>query len=100
VVVARAVTTAWEELGLTDRPPIVEWAQRYRPNRRERLLLSAHEGAGRAFSRHLASLVVLPGVSARLAYAHAIALPQPEYLRARSMTVRSHVARAVHRFRP
>jgi hypothetical protein len=43
VVVARAVTTAWEELGLTDRPPIVEWAQRYRPNRRERLLLSAHE---------------------------------------------------------
>jgi hypothetical protein len=97
VVVARAVTTAWERLQLLDRPPIVEWAARYAPSRRERVLLAAHEGSGRAFSRHLAALLVLPGPAARLAYARAIAFPQPAYLRARGMTVGSHASRALRR---
>jgi hypothetical protein len=96
-VVARAVSTAWDRLRLLDRPPIVEWALRYEPTRRDRMLLGAHEGAGRAFTRHVAALVVLPGVADRLAYAGAIAFPQPEYLRARRMTARSHVSRALRR---
>ena len=97
IVVARAVTTAWERLALVDRPPIVEWAVNYRPNRRERLLLSAHEGAARAFTRHLASLAVLPGVRDRVAYATAISFPQPSYLRARGLSATSHLTRAYHR---
>lgn len=100
VVVARAVTTAWERLRLVDRPPIVEWAARYSPSRREQLLLTSHEGTGRAFTRHLAALVVLPGWEPRWAYARAIALPQPEYLRVRGLTPRSHAARAWERMRP
>ena len=98
-VVARAVTTAWQQLRLVDRPPIVEWADRFEPSRRARLLLAAHEGTGRAFTRHLGSLVVLPGWEQRIAYARAIALPQRAYLRARGMTPRSHAARALHRMR-
>jgi hypothetical protein len=99
-VVARAVSTAWDRLALTDRAPIVDWAERYEPSRRDRLLLAAHEGPARAFTRHLAALVVLPGVRDRVAYATAIALPAPEYLRARGMTVGSHVGRAWRRVRP
>ncbi|MFI5047440.1 MAG: nucleotidyltransferase family protein, partial [Acidimicrobiia bacterium] len=98
-VVARAVTTAWERLRLVDRAPIVDWAQRFAPSRREQVLLAAHEGPARAFSRHLAAIAVLPGVRDRVAYATAIALPRPEYLHARGMTARSHVTRAWHGLR-
>ena len=98
-VVARAVSTAWDQLALVDRAPIVEWADRYVPSRRDRLLLAAHDGPARAFTRHLAALVVLPGVRDRVAYATAIALPRREYLQARGMTARSHIGRAWRRVR-
>jgi hypothetical protein len=98
-VVARAVATAWERLELIDRAPIVDWAERYVPSRRERLLLAAHEGPARAFTRHLAALVVLPGVRDRVSYANAIARPGREYLEARGMTVGSHLGRAWRRIR-
>jgi hypothetical protein len=97
VVVARAVVTTWRELGITERPPIVEWAERYRPGRRERLLLASHEGPARMFTRHLAAVVVLPGVADRVAYARAIAFPQRIYLRARGLTGGSHAKRALQR---
>jgi hypothetical protein len=65
VVVARAVTTAWAELGLTERPAIVEWASRYEPSRRERFLLASHLGPARSFTRHAAALVVIPRAGSR-----------------------------------
>ena len=65
VVVARAVTTSWCDLGITERPPIIEWAERYRPGRKERMLLASHEGPSRMFTRHLAAVVVAPGVVSR-----------------------------------
>ena len=96
-VVARAIVTAWNELALTSRPPLVEWAFNFRPSRRDRMLLAAHEGPARAFTRHAAALVVLPGVGDRVSYLRAIALPQRSYLEARGMTVRSHATRAWNR---
>jgi hypothetical protein len=96
-VVARAVTAAWRALGLTERPPIVEWAERYRPGRRERMLLASHEGPSRMFTRHLTAVVVLPTMSDRFAYLRAIAFPQPSYLRARGLTGRGHAQRALQR---
>jgi hypothetical protein len=96
-VVARAIVPTWNELALTVRPPLVEWAFGYAPNRTEQLLLAAHEGPARAFTRHVAAVVVLRGGADRLAYVRAITLPQPEYLAARGMTLRSHAARAWHR---
>jgi hypothetical protein len=62
-VVALAVSTAWDRLALTDRAPIVDWADNYAPSRRDRVLLAAHHGPARAFTRHLAALVVLPGAA-------------------------------------
>ncbi len=55
-VVARARDDRLGRLALVDRPPIVEWADRYVPSRRDRVLLAAHEGPARAFTRHLAAL--------------------------------------------
>ena len=97
VVVARAITTTWSELRIEPRPPIVEWAERYAPSRGERLLLAAHEGPARAFTRHAAAVVVIPGVRDRAAYLHAIAFPQRSYLRARMMSTGDHVRRAARR---
>jgi hypothetical protein len=97
VVVARAVTTAWDTLGLTDTPAIVTWAGGYEPDRTARFLLRAHEGAARSFTRHLAALLVLPNTAERLQYARAIALPSREYLAARGLSSRSHVERALSR---
>lgn len=99
-VVARAVAGAWERLALTDRAPIVDWAEQFAPSRRDRLLLAAHEGPARAFTRHAAALVVLPGVRDRVSYATAVALPSHEYLRSRGMTVGSNLTRVWHRCRP
>jgi hypothetical protein len=96
-VVARALTTAWTTLAISLRPPIVEWAFRYQPSRTDRLLLGAHTGPARAFTRHAAALVVLPTMRDRLGYLHAIALPQREYLEARGMSWKSHVERTWRR---
>ncbi len=96
-VVARAIITTWDELALTVRPPLVEWAFGYEPNRTDRLLLAAHEGPARAFTRHAAAVFVLPTTADRLAYVRAIAIPQPKYLEARGLTSRSHAKRAWNR---
>jgi hypothetical protein len=93
-VVARAIVTTWTVLALTDRPPVVEWAFRYEPTRRERLLLAAHVGPPASQTRTPAAVLVLSGTGDRLAYVRAITFPQREYLEARGMTMRSHARRA------
>jgi hypothetical protein len=98
-VVARAVVTTWNTLALTVRPPLVEWAFNYEPTRTDRMLLAAHEGPARAFTRHLAAVLVLDGSGERFAYVRAITFPQRSYLEARGMTVRSHATRAWNRMR-
>jgi hypothetical protein len=97
VVVARAVTIAWRELALVERPPIVEWAERYRPTRMDRMLLASHTGPARSFTRHAAALSVLDGWGARSAYLRAIVFPQPSYLAARRLTPAQHASRALRR---
>ena len=96
-VVARAVVTAWEVLALTQRPPIVNWAFNYTPGRTDRMLLAAHEGPARAFTRHAAAIVVLTDMEARLAYLRAIMFPQRSYLEARGLSVGAHAQRAWRR---
>jgi len=98
IVVARAVSAAWDTLAITEEPPITKWARNYEPDRRSRLLLSSGEGPARAFTCQLAAVLVLSGKD-RLAYARAIAFPQREYLEARGLSAKSHVQRAVDRLR-
>jgi putative nucleotidyltransferase-like protein len=96
-IVARAVTLAWDELGLTAEPPVVQWARRFVPSTRQRRMLEWHEGPARAFTGQLAALLVLPGTEARLAYLRAIMFPQREYLAARGFNAAGHFRRAWHR---
>jgi hypothetical protein len=96
-VVAHAITTTWDTLGLTFGSPLVDWARNYRPSRTERLLLAAHQGSARAFTRPLAAIWLLPGFTDRIAYVRSIALPQRSYLEARGLSAGSHVQRAWRR---
>jgi hypothetical protein len=93
-IVARAVARAWDELALTTSPPIVEWARRYEPARRDRWMLAWHEGPARAFTGQMAALLVLRGAETRLAYLRAIMFPQRSYLAARGFSATGHFRRA------
>jgi hypothetical protein len=92
-IVARAVKLTWDELALTTSPPIVEWARRYEPTRRDRWMLAWHEGPARAFTGQIAALLVLRGAEPRLAYLRAIMFPQRSYLAARGLSVTGHFRR-------
>jgi hypothetical protein len=96
-IVARAVTLAWEQLGLERRSPLVDWAHRFEPTKQQRRMLAWHEGPARAFTSQAAALLVLPTWDDRLAYLRAVAIPDRSYLEARGFTVTSHAERAWHR---
>ncbi len=99
-LLARALTTAWDLLEPEAVPPLVDWARARRTSRRERWLLAAHLGPGRASSRRLAGLAVLPGLSSRVAYLHAVAWPSRAYLERRGLRRRDHVCRGLSRLLP
>lgn len=96
-VLARALVLAEDSLTPGHRGPLIDWAAAYRPRPLERLLLAAHVGPGRAYTRHAAALLVLPGVRDRLAYLRAIVWPQPEYLAGRGFSRRRFARRALRR---
>lgn len=84
-VLASAVRDAWRTLRLTTRPPLVEWADRYRPARRDRMLLASYRGAARGYTSQAASVLVLPSWRDRAAYLRAIAWPSQAYREARGL---------------
>jgi len=96
-VLARGLTAAWDVLTPAARPPLVDWARSYRPTHLERLLLASHLGPARAYTRHAAALLVVPGLSRRLAYLRAITWPQRPYLERRGFTRRQFAARGLAR---
>jgi hypothetical protein len=98
-VVARAVTLTWDELALTTQPPIVAWAQHFQPSATQQRLLRWHEGPARAFTRHLAAVLVLPTHRDQVAYLQAIMFPQRSYLQARGFTALGNAKRAWARIR-
>jgi hypothetical protein len=70
------------------------WAHRYRPTRRERLLLAAHRAPGSVYWRQLAGVLVIRGAGDRARYLFALIWPQRAYLEARAWSPRHHVRRA------
>ena len=96
-VLAGGITMAWDLLAPAATPPLVDWAGSYRPSRVDRLLLASQTGPGRGSTRHLAALLVIPGLSDRVAYLRAVAWPHADYLRSRGLDRRDHLRRAVGR---
>ena len=85
-VLARALDHAWATLRPPATPALVDWARTHRPGRLDRVLVGSHVGPSRAYTRHAAALLVLPGIRRRASYLRALALPQREYLEARGMS--------------
>jgi hypothetical protein len=96
-VLAQGITMAWDLLTPRSESALASWAAAYRPRRFERLLLASQIGPTRGTTRHLAALLVVPGLIDRAAYLRAVAWPQPAYLRSRGLDRRRHLFRAVDR---
>ncbi len=93
-VVTDALTRTWRTLELPPHPFVEQWLTRARPTRLERLLLRAHLAPGYVYWRHLAALLVLPGVEPRYRYLVAIAAPQASYLDRRASSLPAHARRS------
>jgi hypothetical protein len=92
---ASAIDLAHRTFGL---PPseLGDWAHGYRRSPRDERLLRPFERRGRAALPTVATTVrELPGVRARLAYAHAIVMPSRRYLRHRARSRRAFLRRAL-----
>jgi hypothetical protein len=96
-VVALAVTEARDAFAAAPDDSLTRWAAAWRSSRLDRLLVAAQRGPARASTRHLAALLVVPGVEPRLAYLRAVAFPQREYLAWRGLSIRDHATRALRR---
>ena len=99
-LLATALHESWETLTPEPRPVLVEWAQSYRPGTLERLLLASQQGPARAYTRHVAALLVARGLRARGAYLRAIVWPDRSYLEARRLSRGRFAARAIRGLRP
>jgi putative nucleotidyltransferase-like protein len=98
-VVARALCAAWEELVPRFTPPLVDWARSFRPTPLDRLLLASYRGPARGFTSKAAAVLVIPGITDKLAYLRAMALPQRVYLEQRGLSPGGHLGRALARVR-
>lgn len=84
-VLATGTRWAWRSLQLTGRCALLDWADRFRPSRRDRWLMASYHGRARGYTRQLGSLLALAGWRDRTAYLRALAFPQPEYRAARRL---------------
>jgi hypothetical protein len=98
-VVARAVCGASEALDPRFTHPLLAWARDFRPSSVDRLLLASYRGPARGFTAHGAALLVVPGITGKLAYLRAIALPQAAYLEQRGVSRGGFLRRAISRLR-
>jgi Uncharacterised nucleotidyltransferase len=98
-VVAQAVRAAWEALAPRFTPPLVDWARGFRPRPLDRLLLASSRGPARGLTSKAAAVLVLPGITDKLAYLRAMALPQRTYLEEQGLSPQAHWRRALSRLR-
>jgi hypothetical protein len=98
-VVARALRDAWAALKPRFTPPLIEWAQGFQPSALDRLLLASYRGRARGFTSTAAGLLVVPGITGKLAYLRALALPQRTYLDQRGLSPLDRWRRALARLR-
>ena len=82
-VLETAIGTSTHELGTSDDSPLSQWARGFNARAVDRLLVRAHSGPGRGYTRQAAALWVVPGVGAKFHYGRALAFPDQAYLAAR-----------------
>lgn len=100
-VVARAVTLAWETLAVADVVALSAWAQRYTPSAQERRYLKVYtDTRGSYAAKELAALSALPRTRDRVAFLHALVLPERQYLDGRHAGRTERLRRALMTVRP
>lgn len=93
--VALAVRRTVEVLGVAADHPLVDWACRYRPTLRDRVLLVAYRGRARGYTSQLLSVLAVRGWQNRWAYLLAITRPSAAYLEARGFRRGDRLRRAL-----
>jgi hypothetical protein len=98
-VLAHALRMAWQALEPRFTPPLVEWARSFRPKPIDRLLLASYRGPARGLTSKAAAVLAVPGISDKLAYLRAMALPQRSYLEQRRLSSGTHLRQALAQLR-
>ncbi|HEX4490229.1 MAG TPA: nucleotidyltransferase family protein [Acidimicrobiia bacterium] len=97
--VARAIEGSWRVLALPDHA-VSQWARGYRPDASERRALDAYFGGDRSYTRRaVATLRVIPGARAKVAFARSLLFPGREYLAAQRVRRFDHVRRGAAHLR-
>ena len=91
-VLARGVQLTWTHLALADRVPLSVWAARYQLTPRDRRALAVYRRRTPYTLKALASLRVIEGTGAKLAFARALALPDRDWLQARGLDLAGPLA--------
>ncbi len=95
-VLARCLLVADALLPTADHLPLAAWAFGYEANRRERQMVRSYVATDRSYAGQArAALAVVPGFRAKVAYARALAMPDPSYLAHHDGGYRRRVARAI-----
>ena len=93
-VMARAVNMTWETLALADVTSLSAWAARHVPDPVESRMIDSYIGGDRSYARQaIAALRVIPGITAKVAYARALAFPKRDHLDGRHTGRIAHVRR-------
>lgn len=100
-VVARAVTLAWQTLGIADMVALSVWAARYRLDAGQRRAIRVYSDEGSTYPAQAATaLWAIPRFSDRAAYLRALLFPDRHYLAPRDRSyvrrVRRGLATVVH----
>jgi hypothetical protein len=96
-VVARAVSHTWRNLGLSTRPSLADWALDYRPTARAVRELALYSDPESSYTRKsIGALRAVPGFRGKLAFAYALAFPQPSYVEERYQSARQRWWKALH----
>lgn len=99
-VVAAAISDTRRLLGLRPGGPVSEWAESYRPTRRDVSWLALHTSEDKTFAAQaLATVRVLPTVRERAAYLRALAWPDRSYVADRHRTPVARYAYALREIR-
>lgn len=80
-VVARAVTSAADALGIEAHGPLTSWAADFSPGRRDRRSLSVYTDISANYAaKSLAAVRAIPGLRDKAAFVFALAMPKRRYL--------------------
>jgi hypothetical protein len=94
-VVALAIRTACDVLGVAPEFEVAQWAHAYRTTERDRRYLAAYVESSRSYARQaLAGVTAVRGIRAKVSYIAALAAPDSKYLHEREGSYARRALRA------